>query len=191
MKKDLGIIGTVGRFKPLHNGHATVLEAMCERADHVYIGIGSTNRYNLRNPFTKEETQAMIHLVLQKKFSNYSFVDVPDLDNGPRWREQALIIYGKLNHFITTNNYVETLLKEDYDIIHTFTLLPSEKKIFLEATMVRIAMAKGENWEKFVPDSIADYIKENKLDERFCKEFGLATLKYAAFEYNNHNRGAT
>ena len=189
MAKDLGIVGTVGRFKPLHNGHAVVLEAMCERSIHVYIGIGSTNRYNMRNPFTKEETQSMINLVLQKKFSNYSFVDVPDLDNGPKWREQALQIYGKLDHFITTNDYVESLLKNDYDLIHTFTLLPNEKRIFLEATMVRIAIAKGEAWEKFVPPVIATYLKENKLDERFCKEFGLATLKYAAFEYTPNNRG--
>ena len=51
----LGIAGIVARFKPVHKGHAAVLEALCERSEHVYIGIGSSNRYNLRNPFTKEE----------------------------------------------------------------------------------------------------------------------------------------
>ncbi|MEK6964424.1 MAG: hypothetical protein AABX70_08450 [Nanoarchaeota archaeon] len=176
MAKDLGIVGTVARFKPVHKGHAVMLETLCERSDYVYIGLGSSNRYNVRNPFTPQESAEMIDLVLKPKFSNYSFVEVPDLDNGPKWRELALGLFGKLDHFVTANDYVETLLKNDYSVIHPARLVPQDKWVYICATMVRDALAKGEPWEHMVPDPVTVYLKEKGLADRFVKEFGLATL---------------
>lgn len=175
-ENSLGIVGLVARFKPVHKGHVAMLEAVCSRAKHVYIGLGSTNKYNLKNPFTANESREMVDLVLKPKFNNYSFIEVPDLDNGPKWREMILNLYGKLDYFITANDYVESLLKNDYKIIHPLEIIPEEKKVWGNATMVRTAIAKGDAWEHLVPDLIVDYIKQNKLDERFCKEFGLATI---------------
>lgn len=174
--KDLGIVGLVARFKPVHKGHVAMLEAVCSRAKHVYIGLGSTNKYNLKNPFTANESREMVELALKQKYANYSFVEVPDLDNGPKWREMILGIYCKLDHFVTANDYVESLLKNDYKIIYPLDIIPEEKRVWGNATIVRVAMAKGEKWEELVPDDVVDYIKQNKLDERFCKEFGLATI---------------
>ena len=79
-------IGLVCRFKPVHLGHAVMLETLCERARHVVIGLGSPNRHDVRNPFTAEETAAMIRLVLEPRFSNWELVPVEDLGHGPRWR---------------------------------------------------------------------------------------------------------
>ena len=42
--------------------------------------------------------------------------------------------------------------------------------------MVRKAMVQGEDWQELVPDNIAKYILDHKLDERFRNEFGLKTL---------------
>lgn len=64
--KTLGAVGFIGRFKPLHNGAALALETLCEQADKVKIGIGSVNKYNLRNPFTAEESQEMIGCVREQ-----------------------------------------------------------------------------------------------------------------------------
>ncbi|MFN8428155.1 MAG: hypothetical protein U0X87_18100 [Anaerolineales bacterium] len=36
-------------------------------------------------------------------------------------------------------------------------------------------MARGE-WESLVPPVIAEYIKSDRLDQRFRNEFGLETL---------------
>lgn len=181
-QSELGIVGTVARFKPLHRGHAAVIETLCEKAKHVYIGIGSCNRYNVRNPLTAKESAEMIEIVLKPKYDNYTILEVPDLDNGPRWREQILKIFPPLDYFITANNYVKSLLEKDYKIIHPASIIPGPKKFPVTGTMVRVAIAKGLQWEHLVPETIADYIKQKKLDDRFCKEFGLETLAQNAFE---------
>ncbi len=175
-ENSLGIAGLVARFKPVHKGHAVLLESVCSRSKHVYIGLGSANKHDLKNPFTAEESKKMIDLVLKPKYNDYSFIEVPDLDNGPKWREMILELYGRLDYFITGNDYVESLLKNDYKLIHPREIIPEDKHIFGNATMVRTAMAKGDAWEHLVPAVVADYIKQNTLDERFCMEFGFATI---------------
>ncbi|MBI4440623.1 hypothetical protein HY639_00500 [Candidatus Woesearchaeota archaeon] len=180
MDKDLGIIGTVARFKPVHHAHALMLETMCQRAAHVTIGIGSSNRYNVRNPFTAKESADMIRLVL-KPYTNYSLFEVPDLDDGPKWREQALALWPDTTLFVTANPYVELLLKDKYELKHPIDLIPEEKRVRVSGTMVRYAMARGEPWEHLVPDQVGAYLKQG-LVERFCCEFGLETIAKYAFE---------
>jgi nicotinamide-nucleotide adenylyltransferase len=89
MASKVGRIGMVARWRPVHLGQAAVLQALCDRADEALIGIGSANRYNLRNPFTAEETMEMIRLVLDGR-DNYTLLPIPDLDDGPRWRKMIL-----------------------------------------------------------------------------------------------------
>jgi nicotinamide-nucleotide adenylyltransferase len=54
----------IARWRPVHRGHLAVLRALCDAAAEALIGIGSANRYNLRNPFTLEETTDMLRLAL-------------------------------------------------------------------------------------------------------------------------------
>ncbi|MCJ7658319.1 MAG: hypothetical protein MUO67_04125 [Anaerolineales bacterium] len=168
-------LGMVARWRPVHLGQSSVLRALCDRADHALIGIGSSNRYNLRNPFTLEETSDMIGLVLAERV-NYTLIPVPDLDDGPRWREMILDLFGPLDLFVTDNPYVVSLLAEDYTITRPVTLVPDDEKVPIDGTMVRREMAHGDGWRQLVPDAVADYIAANQLDERFRREFGLQTL---------------
>jgi nicotinic acid mononucleotide adenylyltransferase len=55
-------------------------------------------------------------------------------------------------------------------------LIQADEQFPVDGSKVRLAMARGENWESLVPDSIAKYIKSNHLDDRFREEFGLQTL---------------
>ena len=168
-------IGMIARWRPVHLGHAAILKALCRSGDKVLIGIGSSNRYNVRNPFTLEETQAMLKLVLAD-FHNYQLVPVPDLDDGPRWRVMVKELFGALDLFVTENPYVTNLLKDDYRLMRPIELIPSEEQIPVDGSGVRRAMARGVAWESLVPPVIAEYIKSNRLDVRFRAEFGLETL---------------
>ena len=170
-----GRLGMVARWRPVHLGQSPVLRALCDRADHALIGIGSSNRYNLRNPFSLEETSDMIRLVLAER-ENYALIPVPDLDDGPRWREMILDLFGPLDLFVTDNLYVASLLAEDYTITRPVTLVPDDEKVPIDGTMVRWEMARGEGWRQLVPVEVADYIAVHQLDERFRREFGLQTL---------------
>ncbi len=168
----------IARWKPVHLGHSVVLRALCESAQHVIVGIGSSNRYNLRNPFTVDETKAMLAIAL-RDYDNYEIVEVPDLDDGPRWRVMVRDMFGELDAFISDNDYVSGLLQEFYAVIKPVTLVAEEDKVPLNATMVRFAMAAGEPWHTMVAPEIADYLIENNLDRRFRREFGMETLKAA------------
>lgn len=186
IEKPLGRAGVVGRFRPLHLGSALMLEALCEQAEDVTIGIGSSNRYNARSPFTAEEAMDMINLHLRPRFRNYSFVSVPDyghipeFKDGKKWAEEAVAAYGTLDCFVTGNEYVKQLLAPHYPAISSYEIIPRESWIMLSGTMVRTAMAQGSLWKPMVPAAVADYLERNGLVERFRKEFGLETLAVAA-----------
>lgn len=168
-------IGIVARWQPPHLGHAPVLRALCDAAAQALIGIGSSNRVDVRNPFTLEERIDMLRLVLAGRH-NYTLIPVPDLDDGPRWRAQVVQLFGALDAFVTENPYVTSLLAADYPIIKPVELVPAEEKIAIDGFMVRRAMARGDGWRELVPEAIADYITTRRLDERFRRQFGLQTL---------------
>ena len=182
-------VGFVARFKPLHNG-AVVLEEICKQSEHLIIGIGSSNKYNLRNPFTAEESHGMVDAYLKPRASNYSVIYVPDFGHipgyadGQKWREYVITHFGQLDAFITSNDYVAGLLQGDYPIVHPASLLPPERQFKLKATQVRYEMASGGDWRSLVPPEVAQYLESNGLVERFRREFGLATIaELAGKEY--------
>ncbi len=181
MTETLGRVGFIARFKPLHNG-AIVLEEICKQTGHLIIGIGSSNKYNLRNPFTAEESHGMIDAYLKPRASNYSVIYVPDFghipcnEDGQKWRQYVKEHFGELDAFLASNDYVAGLLSPDYKIIHPASFVPIEKQLKVRATEVRYEMATGGDWKSLVPPEVAQYLEQNKLVERFRREFGLATI---------------
>lgn len=178
-------IAMIARWKPVHVGQAAVLRALCNAAGQVSIGVGSSNRYNARNPFTYEETEAMLRLVLGEipiagdgdgSRVNYAIIPVPDLDDGPRWRVMVKEMLGELDVFVTDNPYVAALMKDEYRLMRPVEFLSPSERIYIDGSTVRAMMARGERWQDWVPGRVARYIEENRLDERFRREFGLETL---------------
>lgn len=213
-------IAMIARWKPVHVGQAAVLRALCNAAGQVSIGVGSSNRYNARNPFTYEETEAMLRLVLgeipiagdgngskenkvtdgdgsrvkmlrlalggldtsrkghrtTRPAENYEILPVPDLDDGPRWRVMVKEMLGELDVFVTDNPYVADLMKDEYRLMRPVEFLSPSEHIYIDGSTVRAMMARGERWQDWVPGRVAQYIEENRLDERFRREFGLETL---------------
>lgn len=166
-------IGAVARWKPVHLGHQAMLEALCARADHAFVGIGSANRYDERNPFTADETREMIDLALAGR-SNYTVLLIEDLGDGPRWRELACRRFGALDLFVTANGYVKSLLEDRYPVVHPLQVIDPARRVRVDGTMVREAMARGEPWDHLVPSRIAQFLRERGLVERYRREFGEA-----------------
>ena len=168
-------LAMVARWKPVHVGHAAVLEALVDRADRVVVGIGSSNKYDVSNPFTADETADMIRAVLAGR-DNYTLVEVPDLGHGPRWRAMVVDLFGPLDLFVTANAYVRGLLENDYRVVHPALLVRPERRVAVDGTLVRRRMARGEDWESLVPPPVAEILHDRGLVDRFRREFGLATL---------------
>jgi nicotinamide-nucleotide adenylyltransferase len=182
--------GFIARFKPLHLGGATILQQLCEKAEKVIIGIGSSNRYDVRNPFTAEESKRMIGAFLKNKYSNYEIKFIPDFGqkeeykDGKRWVEEIINQFGELDGFVTGNGYSADLLKDYYKIINPCDLIPKEKRIVVSGTMIRVEMARNGNYQDFIPKEVVEYLEKNNLVERFRKEFGLMTLsEFASKNY--------
>jgi nicotinamide-nucleotide adenylyltransferase len=171
----------VARWKPVHIGHAAVLEALVARGDSVTIGIGSSNRYDVSNPFSAAETADMIRAVLGDH-RDYTLVDVPDLGHGPRWRAMVVEMLGPLDLFFTANAYVRSLLRADYPVAHPAWIVAPERRTAVDGTSVRLAMARGDDWRPLVPPAVARLLAERGLADRFRRDFGLETLAFGAPE---------
>ncbi len=168
-------LGMVARWKPVHLGHAAVLRGLVAAAPRVVLGIGSSNRYDLRSPFTASESRAMVRLAIGEA-PGVTIMDVPDLGDGPRWRAMVGEMFGPLDAFVTDNPYVASLMRERYAVIRPVEFVPPEDRVAIDGTAVRRAMAKGSDWRALVPPAVAEYIVAGGLDARFRREFGLQTL---------------
>ncbi len=54
----------IGRFQPLHNGHVELIREASRECDDVVLVIGSSNVHDEANPFTFEERERMIKMVI-------------------------------------------------------------------------------------------------------------------------------
>lgn len=162
-----------------------MLDAVCARARRVLIGIGSSNRYDLRNPFTAEESAIMIRRALAGR-TNFELFAVPDLGDPPRWRAMVRAAFGPLDAFVCANRLVAELVSSVYPLRHPLEFVPPARRVPVDGTRVRLALARGEDWESLVPPAVADFMKARRLPERFRREFGLETLAAAIAEEEDH-----
>jgi nicotinamide mononucleotide adenylyltransferase len=162
----------------------------------VVIGLGSCNKYNLRNPFTAEESREMIDAFLSKRFSNYSFIEIPDFahipaySDGRKWKEYVTGHYGSLDCFVSGNDYVNSLLDDVYRVMWPGDIVPPERRVWAKGTQVRLEIARFGDWRSFVPDETAEYLESNGLIQRFRKEFGLETLAHLEEGFEFHESAA-
>lgn len=176
-------VGLIGRFRPLHKGAASMLEFACEQANHVVIGIGSSNRNDVRNPFTYEEVAGMIHAHMGPRHQNYTIVPVRDFGpaegftNDDRWVEEVKETIADVDVILTGNPYVQATLENHYAIADPFESMPLERQHATEGTRVRMKMAGDWNWEHDVPSEVVQYIKTRHLDQRFREKYGAETLQ--------------
>jgi nicotinamide mononucleotide adenylyltransferase len=180
---------TIMRAKPPHRNHIAMLEALCQKSEHLTINIGSANVLDHKNPFYPHETEEMLRLGL-KNYDNYNIIPIPDFydkvkgdGSGDRkWTEYLFEKNPDFTEFISNNDWVTDLLKprqykdgyKQFDIIFPPQILPEKDMLYVNgiyicATEVRKAMVNNGEWEQFLLPDIADYIKENNLVERVKK----------------------
>lgn len=172
----VGRVAMIARWKPLHRGQVAVLDGLRARAGRLAIGIGSSNRLDLRNPFSAAETRAMLRLHLPEEVP---LLDVPDLGDGPRWAAMVREMLGELDLFVTANPYVWSLLRDTWPLCHPVHLVAPDRRVPIDGTMVRVAMARGEGWRELVTPEVAAFLDAHGLVDRFRRDFGAATLAAA------------
>ncbi|MFC1723960.1 hypothetical protein ACFL0V_07530, partial [Nanoarchaeota archaeon] len=143
-----------------------------------YIGIGSSNKYNVRNPFTADETTDMLNIALNRH-SNFTLLHIPDFghtgeEGTGRWIDCVRDTYPPIDTFVCGNPYVVELLSPHYQIIHHDQV--TDDKIEMKGTRVRHELAKGADYKSLLSPEVTGYLEDNDLVVRFRGEFGEQTL---------------
>ncbi len=102
----------LGRFQPLHRGHALMIEAAEQWRDSnapelpLIIAIGSSNRpESMENPWTVEERISMLEAWLDSRGIVADIVAIPDIEDPPMWVSHAERYHGQAGAFFTTDVY--------------------------------------------------------------------------------------
>lgn len=151
----------IGRFQPLHKGHAHVLEEIFAREHRVFIVIGSAEAcFTPTNPFTSGERIQMLLGVLDSleiPCSRYLIVPIPDINNYSLWVQhivQYLPAFGKV---YTGSETVRKLFSEQGIPV---TMIAHHRRRVLSGTEVRRRLHKRADWKAIVPPTVAALIEK-------------------------------
>ena len=100
----------LGRFQPVHKGHALMIRAAeewrCTNASdkQLIIAIGSSNQPpSMRNPWSAGERSAMLEAWLESTGIAAAIVPVPDIEDPPNWVSHAEKYHGSPGSLFTTD----------------------------------------------------------------------------------------
>jgi nicotinamide-nucleotide adenylyltransferase len=151
----------VGRFQPFHMGHLDAIKNVLEEVEEIVIVIGSAQySHNINDPFTTGERLVMIRQALEEAEIDTSrvwVVPVPDVHLHMMW-VSAVEGYTPKFQIVYTN---EPLTKRLFsEAGYKVKSIPFFERQFYSSTQVRDKMVNGENWQRLVPKSVADFIVE-------------------------------
>lgn len=152
----------VGRFQPFHLGHLSVIEAIRSGGLFPIIGIGSSQKsYEYDNPFSFEERKDMIKNSVQGEFE---IVRIPDTEDDEKWVKMAEKVSGNFDYLYSGNNHVINPFVS-YGA-KQYIIVEPKKVVNISSSEIREMIAKGKEWEKYVPRGTMEVIHKVKGDER-------------------------
>jgi nicotinamide-nucleotide adenylyltransferase len=151
----------VGRFQPFHLGHLNAIEDVLKEVDELVIVIGSAQySHNPNNPFTAGERLVMVRRALEEcgiDLEKVWVVPVPDVHLHMMWVSS---VQGYTPHFDIVYSNEPLTRRLFMEAGHKVKRIRFFDRKVYSSTEIREKIVRGENWEKFVPKSVASFIKE-------------------------------
>jgi nicotinamide-nucleotide adenylyltransferase len=149
----------VGRFQPFHLGHLEVIQEILKEHESVIIGIGSAQySHTLQNPFTAGERHLMISNTLEsRKIFNFYIIPIEDVNSNPLWVAHVESLTPRFSSVYTNNPLVKRLFYEKKYNVKSMELI---NRVEWSGTRIRDRMIRGENWERDVPETVSEIIRE-------------------------------
>ncbi|MCS7368280.1 MAG: nicotinamide-nucleotide adenylyltransferase [archaeon GBS-70-058] len=159
----------VGRFQPFHNGHLECVKYVLGKCKEIIIVVGSAQAsHTFENPFTAGERIEMIRLALQESgidLSKCIIIPVEDTlnNNHSIWVSKVRSMTPKFDVVFSNSPLTRKLFEEEGFKVEG---LPYINREHYSGKNIRKLIVSGEDWRKFVPRSVYDYIKLIKGEER-------------------------
>lgn len=103
--KCLHTVVAVMRANPPHVNHTAMLRELCRKSVLAKINLGSSNKFNEKNPFRIEEREAMMRLSLDGHASNYELKRLPDFGDDQGWFDHLSGQNSPFTEIISNNEY--------------------------------------------------------------------------------------
>jgi len=151
----------VGRFQPFHLGHLKAIKDVLRKVDELVIVIGSAQySHCIADPFTAGERFVMVRKALEEAGIDYGrvwVVPVPDVHLHMMWVSGVEGYTPKFDVVYSNEPLTRRLFIEAG---YTVKSVRFHKRKVYSSTEIRERMLNGESWEKLVPKSTAEFIKE-------------------------------
>lgn len=157
----------IGRFQPYTKGHESGLNQIISSGiEKLIVGIGSAEEeWSAKNPMSYYEREKMISKYFSNKAIGIDFEihPIPDFGNTKKWTNFILTNLPDFDTVYSANPYVEICFKDNGK---NFSRLEVNSNS-IKASYVRSLIAnKNETWKNYVPNIVANYLEEIKLEER-------------------------
>jgi nicotinamide-nucleotide adenylyltransferase len=160
-----------GRFQPFHLGHLSAIKQALKKADKLIIGIGSAQySHESENPLTADERTEIINKALEENGipkEKYEIIPIPDIHDNEAWPAHVHNLVPPFDMVFVGEDGLVKELFEKYDDMEVKIV---DKEIDINATQIRDAILKNEDWEKYVSKSTAEYLEKIDFIERIAKK---------------------
>ncbi len=152
----------IGRFQPYHLGHHEIVKEIVKEVDELIIGIGSAQEsHTLENPFTAGERILMVSKAIEEIDEDLKkrvyIIPLEDIYRNALWVSHVVSMVPPFKVVFSNNPLVVRLFKEAGFEVRRTKLYNRE---FLQGREIRRLMIEGGDWERYVPKSVAEVIKE-------------------------------
>ena len=151
----------LGRFQPFHKGHLHDVLLAAKEFDEILIVIGSSQYSGTEdNPFSAKQRREMIESVLKGKLDNYAIYELEDIHEHPKYVKHMKSKIPDFVCVITGNPFTKKLFSEAGYEVRDMALLDN-----ISGTHIRELMKEKGDWQKLVPEEIAEYIEKNVISK--------------------------
>ena len=141
----------IGRFQPFHLGHLSAIQFALSITDHLWVGIGSSNKTSdTQNPFTVSQRQDMIlSSVDESTKKRIAIYPIPDTNNHIHWIQGISSIVPRFE-IVFSNDKMTRDLYSSRNV--RAVPIPFMKRNELSGTRIRHMLASNTpGWESLIP----------------------------------------
>ena len=150
----------IGRFQPLHNGHAYIIERALSEVDDLIIGIGSAeSSHTSSDPLTSGERMEMILKASTVLGIRDRIIPVPirDVNRYSVWVSHVTSLVPRFDVVYTNNPLTGELFREAGFEVRGTAIVGREK---LSGIHIRECILDGSPWDDLVPAPVFEYLNE-------------------------------